>query len=104
MQETKLDKQKTTQQKTNPIGKMPGNRNAALLQKVRAKINSLRMKRQHRTYIDDLKKAKEKSMQLHSIKDYIQRLHKDRLDQLLGSNELKRIPVAADGNCFLLQL
>ena len=73
-----------------------------LSEKLRQKINLLKSARkavtpERRT---TLEKTKELSKRMHSIREHINRLHKNRIDQLLASNELKRIPVEADGNCF----
>ena len=48
-----------------------------------------------------LEKAKQISKRMHSIKENLHRLHKNRIDLLLASNELKRVPIKTDGNCFL---
>lgn len=41
-----------------------------------------------------------KSLREKSIKQMIEKYHTKRLDHLLHSNDLKRVPVVADGNCF----
>ena len=95
-------KQEQTKQKDKKVFKL--SRSADLHQKLKSKLNHLKTQRQRTNSVNHLKqaleKAKEKSRKLHSIQSYIRKIHTDRLDQLLGSNELKRVPVTADGNCF----
>ena len=76
--------------------------NKMLSEKLRQKINLLKSARKAATpeRRTTLEKTKELSKRMHSIREHINRLHKNRIDQLLASNELKRIPVEADGNCF----
>ena len=49
---------------------------------------------------NELDRAKRLSKHMQSVKTHIRNIHKKRLDQLLASNELERLPVSADGNCF----
>jgi hypothetical protein len=47
-----------------------------------------------------LKNVKRQSMMKANVKETIRRHHQQRLDNLLASNELRRVPIAADGDCF----
>ena len=42
-----------------------------------------------------------KSAQQHQVSQVILKFHKKRLDALLASNSLDRIPVESDGDCFI---
>ena len=83
-------------------------RNLDQQQKLRDKVISLKTKRVRSsrcvTYSDTeqspLKKAKMMSQRDASLRTLITRIHTRRLDNLLHSNELKRVHVSADGDCF----
>lgn len=47
-----------------------------------------------------IEKGKQQSIKDLSIKATIRQYHLNRIDQLLNSNDLRRVPVASDGNCF----
>jgi len=49
---------------------------------------------------NDIEKAKRQSIKDLSIKATIRKNHLNIIDQLLNSNDLRRVPVASDGNCF----
>lgn len=54
----------------------------------------------NKSALSDIQKAKLKSKRVDTIKDMMKRLHDNRLNTLLHSNELQRVTMYGDGNCF----
>ena len=76
-----------------------------LITKIRTKRKSQILKRKPQkmkpSCSPQMKRAISKSLKEKSLNQLIEKYHTQRLDQLLHSNDLKRITVTADGNCFL---
>jgi len=70
-----------------------------MAKKLTTKINNLQMQRKRRG-LKDILKVKLKTKRNETIKDMVKRLHDKRLNTLLLSNELERVAIYGDGNCF----
>lgn len=77
----------------------------------KAKKIAIRVANSHTKFIADklckrlrdlqiYRNTKRQSLQAQSVRAVIQKYHTKRLDQLLNGNDMKRMPVRSDGNCF----
>ena len=88
----KMKKKKEKPNKISRKSKVSSQKNAAS-----TPCRSLLVKKKYRA---SLEKSKKESLMECSIKEIIRKFHTKRLDNLLQSKELTRIPILGNGNCF----
>lgn len=92
---TKLKVRRTTHRKS------PSRKDscAKAAKQLREKILLLQSRRK-KSLVSETEKAKKLSKIHEKTRSIIRKAHVARLDSLLASNELKRLPIFGDGNCF----